>query len=94
MNNEDKILAMLEIVVSEQQRTNQRLDALETKVDSLASGQQETNRRLDRIESVHLNRIYHGQARIREDIADLNQYSDASFDEIKRLDRRVDKIQS
>ena len=51
MNNEEKILTMLETIIAEQQQTNHRLDKLETKVEKLETKVEKLDFKIDKLDS-------------------------------------------
>ncbi len=93
MNNEEKILSVLEAVV-------ERLDKVDSRIDSMESAQVQTNERLGRLEAgqaqtnERLGRLETGQKNIRKDIKELQfMVHKGVMSEIERLDRRIDKVE-
>jgi len=80
MNNEEKILSILETM-------NDRMGAMNNRLDKLEVGQQNIRKDISKLEV--------GQQNIRKDIADMKlELKEGVWKDIDRLYKRVDKIEN
>lgn len=88
MNNEEKILSLLETLIIEQKQTNIRLDKLE-------EGQRQTNIRLDKLEEGQI-KIKQGSDFIYDVVIKLDELTESRYrDIVKRLEeigKSIDEI--
>ena len=100
MNNEEKILVMLETLVSDVSNVKSDVTGMKKDIADLKQGQAGTNQRLDKLEegqagtNQRLDKLEKGQARLEIDVKNIKLTTNYIFDDIRRLDNRTELLEN